>query len=275
MSDFWNSGFGNFLSTINPIAMGLRGLGGNGMSPFWSGVGGMFDPANAYQSVGNASDVTQVNPYTDPYMQSLMGQGANTWNQLNQGMGSMTGMINSLDPMAAQNYFLQNGGGADQMRGIAQKNLAQYDTNRMDLANQLSKQAIDNISGQFADAGPGALRSGAASRAISEGAITPFLQANTDIANLMGQQAGQLQGQNMSNLFNSYLQNAQMGLGAQTAQNQMLAGMYGNQLGQQGAIAGPQWWQPTYDPNPNYMSIPDLIGTGADVAGMILPYLPM
>jgi hypothetical protein len=255
-------------SVIPGLGTGIGALGGGLGGFFLGGFGG--DP---YQQLGDPSDVTNVNQYTDPFWQQLTGQGQNTWNQMQTGMGSLTGMINALDPLAAQNYFNQSGGGADQMRAIAQQNLAQYDTNRRAVADRMSQQAVDNISGHFGDAGPGALRSGAAGQAISEGAINPILQANTDIANMMAQQSGQLQSQNMNNLFNSYLQNSQMGLGAQTAQNQMLAGMYGQQLGQMGGLAGNEWWQPAYAPNPGYMSPQDIFSMGSDVSGLFIPQM--
>jgi hypothetical protein len=229
-----------------------------------------FNPDNAYMELGDPEDVTNVNPYSDPFMQQLREQGGNTWNQLNQGMGNMTGMINSLDPMAAQRAFLGQEGA---MRGIAEQNYDQFNTANRAVADRLSQQAVDNISGHFGDTGPGALRSGAAAQAISEGAINPILQSNAQIGQMIGGQAGQLQGQNMSNLFTQMRGYDQMGLNAQQGLNQLMGGMYGQQLGQRGQMARPEWWQPTYMPNPNYMSPQEMIGTGADIAGMALPFL--
>lgn len=233
-----------------------------GIRDWWSG-------ANAYNAVGSPDDVKNVNPMSGQFWNQLQGQGGNFYNQLGTGMGAMTSMINSLDPMAAQNEFLNNGAGA--MRNIAMANMDPFANQAR--ADYLSNEALSNISGFFGNSGRGALRSGAGMSALMEGALNPFTEMNQNLANMTTQQAGQLQGQNMSNLFNQFGNYSQMGLGALGQQNSMLAGLYGNVLGQQGQMAAPEWWQPTYMPNPNYMGIGDILSTGADIAGTILPFI--
>lgn len=275
--DVWSA-----FASLNPLVPApLAGLGGQAGGWALNSLTGetgantgsaqeTFNPDNAYMELGDPEDVTNVNPYSDPFMQQLQEQGGNTWNQLNRGMGQMSGMIGALDPMAAQRAFLGQEGA---MRGISEQNYDQFNTANRAVADRLSRQAVDNISAHFGDTGPGALRSGAAAQAISEGAINPILQSNAQIGQMIGGQAGQLQGQNMSNLFTQMRGYDQMGLNAQQGLNQLMGGMYGQQLGQQGQMARPEWWQPTYMPNPNYMSPQDMVGMGADVAGMVLPFL--
>lgn len=249
------------------------GIGGLGGALFGGAAGGRRgDP---YNSLGSASDVTNVNPYTDSFM-NMMGFGGqpglfqNAQNQFSQASGATSDFLNNMDPTAAQNYFLGQSGN---YRDIAGQNFAQYDTNRRAVADRMSQQAVNNISSHFGDAGPGALRSGAAGQAISEGAINPILQANTDIANMIGGQAGQLQGQGMGNIFNAFGQANQLGLQGRLAQQGMFNDQMQNLLGMGAGMSGQEWWQPTYAANPNYQSNSDMFSTGLDIAGTFLPMI--
>ena len=125
------------------------------------------------------------------------------------------------------------------------------------------------------------MRSSGAMQAISEGAINPLLQSNAQIGQMIGGQAGQLQGQGMNNLFNAYNTANQQRLAGfgqlmgdatqrDLAGQQTLAGLYGANLGARSGVAGPEWWQPTYANNPNNVSFSDIMNTGGQVAGMFI-----
>ena len=232
--------------------------------------------------VGGPEDVTNVNPYTDQFMQGLQGQGQNIWNMLMGGMGGgnqfwpgMQQAIGSINPTAAQDYFNQHAAG--QYRDIAAQNLEPFNTANQALADRLSNQAVQNISSQFAARGPGAMRSGAGMSAMSEGAINPLLQSNAAIAQMMGQHAGALQGQGLANLFGAHTAADQMRLGGwgnlmgsadqrNINQQQLLGNLFGSLLGQQGQIAQPWLHQQQYMDNPNYMGLGDLLQLGVDIA---------
>jgi hypothetical protein len=268
-------GAASFLGLPGMLGLGAAGQNSGFFDRIGEGFNNVFGKDNAYMALGDPNDVTNVNPYTDSFM-TMMGFGGqpglfqNAQNQFSQASGATSDFLNNMDPTAAQNYFLGQSGN---YRDIAGQNFAQYDTNRRAVADRLSQQAVDNISGHFGDAGPGALRSGAAGQAISEGAINPILQANTDIANMIGGQAGQLQGQGMGNIFNAFGQANQLGLSGRLAQQSMFNDQMQNLLGMGAGMSGQEWWQPTYAANPNHMSIPDLIGTGSDIAGTLLPLM--
>lgn len=270
------TGAGGFLAGRRSGGDGGYGLFGNRDAPY------------GYTQLGSPEDVSNVNPYSDAYMNQLQGQGQNVWNQLMQqseGLGSnqfwpgMQQAIGNIDPQAAQNYFANNAAG--QYRDIANQNYEQFNTANQQVADRLSNQAVGNISSQFANRGPGSLRSGGAMQAIGEGAINPLLQSNAQIGQMIGGQAGQLQGQGMNNLFSAYNtanQQRLSGLGAlmddatrrALAGQQTMAGLYGNLLGQQGAMAAPEYWQPTYGTNPLNPGLGDILSAGGQIAGGLM-----
>src|SRR6056297_1578860 len=166
-------------------------------------------------------------------------------------------------------------------RDVANQNFDQFNTANQQVADRMSNQAVQNIGSQFANRGAGGLRSSGAMQAISEGAINPLLQSNAQIGQMIGGQAGQLQGQGMSNLFNAYNTANQQRLAGfgqlmgdatqrDLAGQQTLAGLYGANLGAQSGIAGPEWWQPTYLSNPNFFGVQDVINTGAQIGSMAM-----
>lgn len=278
--NWWDSGFGSLVGA-NPIVSLMRGQG------MFGGFSNLFNGGQQpTQAVGGPEDITNVNPYSDPFWQQLQGQGGNVWNQLMAGMNGqnqfypgMQNAIGGIDPLAAQNYFMNNAAGG--YRDMAGQNFDQFNTANQQLADRLSNQAIGNISSQFANRGAGALRSGGAMQAISEGAINPLLQSNAAIGQMIGGQAGQLQGQGMNELFNAYNTANQQRLGGWSAlmgsgdqrdisQQGLLGGMYGQLLGQQGQMANPWLYQQQYMNNPNYMSIPGMINAGAQIAGAFM-----
>jgi hypothetical protein len=280
------------LPILSMLGQGMTGNTGNGMfggEGLFGGIGRLFsgDPSNAYMQVGNPmQDTYQVNPYTDQWWNQMQGQQGNVWNQLMGAMGQgnqfypgMQDTIGGIDPLAAQNYFMNNAAGG--YRDMAGQNFDQFNTANQQVADRLSNQAVQNISSQFANRGPGALRSGGAMQAISEGAINPLLQSNAQIGQMIGGQAGQLQGQGMGNLFNAYNTANQQRLGGMSAlmgsadqrdlaRQSLLGGLYGQGMGQLGQMAGPEWRDQMYLNNPNYLGLGNILSAGANIAGAFM-----
>lgn len=259
----------------NPVGYGE----GGGFTGFLSRL--LNGNQSPYTALGDPSDVTNVNPYTDSFFQQLQGQGNNLWNSLmgpgsgNQFYPQMQQALGQIDPQAANNYFINNAAG--NYRDIAEQNFAQYNTANQAVADRLSNQAVQNIASQFANRGPGGLRSSGAMQAISEGAINPLLQSNAQIGQMIGGQAGQMQGQGMNNLFNAYntanqqrLAGIGQMLGSADQRQALLGNLFGSLSGMQAGMAGPEWWQPTYANNPNYLGMGDILNAGAQVAGIAL-----
>lgn len=278
---FWNTGVGSVLGQL-PGIYGM--MSGNGIFGGLPGlINGNQGPATA---VGGPEDVTNVNPYTDAFYQQMMGNGQNIYNILMGGLGGgnpyyagMQDFMSNLDPNAAYNYFQNNMAG--NLYNTAAQNYDAFNTANQAVADRLSNQAVQNISSQFANRGPGALRSGGAMQAISEGAINPLLQSNAQIANMIGGQAGQLQGMGMQNAYNAQNAANQLGMSGwlglmgsadqrAMADQSLLGNMWGTSMGLAGGIADPWLYQQQYMNNPNYLSIPNLINTGVQVAGMFI-----
>ena len=251
-------------------AMGAGNMfGGEGGGGFGQGLRDWWSGANAYNKLGGPEDMHQINPWTQGLMDQFGQQGNTMWNQMGNTMGQMQDHIAGMDPLAAQNYF--NNHGAGQMRNIAAQNFDPFANEQR--ANYLSNRAVDNISGHFGNAGPGALRSGAAAQAISEGALNPLTEMNMNLANMQAGQAGQLQGQNMNQLFNQFSGYDQMRLGGLGQLMGQQGQTFGQLSGLQGQMGMPQWWEQSYAKNPNYMGLNDIIGAGSDIAGMIMPFM--
>jgi hypothetical protein len=127
-----------------------------------------------------------------------------------------------------------------------------------------------------------ATNSGAFNSAVTGALAQPLLQLASEgqaqKSALMGQGLSQLMGQtgqNEMNRFNAERGNYQdqlqtlaqgyqeaLGLGEQNMQGARLANnMLSQILGIKGQYAAPEWFSPTYGPNPNYMSGSDQVGS--------------
>lgn len=239
-----------------------------------------------YQTIGGPEDISNVNPYTDAFYQQMLGSGQNMQNMLMSGIGGanpyyagMQNFMNNIDPSAAYNYFQNSMAGG--LRDMAAANYADFNTANQAVADRLSNQAVQNISSQFANRGPGALRSGGAMQAISEGAINPLLQSNATIANMIGGQAGQMQAQGMQNAYNAQNAANQLGMSGwlgltgsadqrAIADQSLLGNMWGTSMGLTGGIADPWLYQQQYANNPNYWSGQDYVNAGANIGSMFI-----
>jgi hypothetical protein len=277
-SNFFNNG--SFRESFMGHPM-ISGTSGHPQGIFGHVQEALFgSPVNA---VGGPEDITNVNPYTDAFYQQLQGVGNNTYNQLQQSLGGqnqfypgMQDFMGNMNPNAAYNYFANNMAGG--LRGVAEQNFDAYNTANQAVADRMSNQAVQNIASQFANRGPGALRSGGAMQAIGEGAINPLLQSNAQIAQMIGGQAGQLQGQGMGQAYGAHNLGNQLGMqgwGAlmgsadqrAMADQSLLGNMWGTAIGQQGQIADPWLYQQQYMNNPNYLSLGNLLNAGAQISG--------
>jgi hypothetical protein len=239
----------------------FRNMGNFGSNLFFGkdlfGAGGIFDGSQDQMvPFGDASDVQNVNPYTDAYMQQMMGFGGNMNNQFMQSLG--TGQPR--DPNAAFNAWTSQNPAYMQ---AAQSFFDPYASQEQ--ANYLSNQAIENISGQLSNQGQGSLRSGAGMSAIMEGALNPLTQMNTQMAQMVGGAATGLAGQGMADTYGRYNMLDQLGLQRSSMLGNMALGGYG----MAGQLAGQEWWQPGYANNQNFMSAPGMVNAGLGFLGGI------
>ena len=288
----------SFWKTLQSTALGAGSgflVGGPYGALIGGGLGlasGLLSSDNPYQRLGSPRDVVNVNPYTREYY-NISKQNLENYNQLmkqylgkseaaegdlrrimNQ-MGSYTFEV-SYDPLAAQRAFLST---APSYQPLVDQLLQTQQG--ADYARTLSAEAARQVASQFA--GQGGLQSGAALKAMMEGATLPLAQYQSQREAARNQALLQLLGQGYAGLQRGYelaphlelqRQQAQFGvLGSQAdIANRLLGyGMAGQQLygglGQgalsaMGGVSTPQWWQPTYVANPNYRSPLDAIGLG-------------
>ena len=270
-------------SGFNPLGA-VAGLVGGGL------LGG-FSSNNPYSQVGRPSDVRNINPYTAEAMdrfRSDYGFYRNNLTKYLQGADTYGGEVDRLrrslesykfgveyDPLAAQRLFLSQ---TPELQQLARRSI---DTSSgEEQARRLAGQAIQQVASQYAGGG---LRSGAALRAMTEGAAIPLGQYQVNRENLIGNLLGNLYGQSFQGLQQGTqykagldLQAQQLGYGSlldalRAAQSQQaFQGQLANlmQSGALGSAAGighmgaPTFWQPTYVPNPDYMSNSQLLGSG-------------
>lgn len=230
-----NAGAGALQGATGGAALGPWGALAGGLL---GGIGGLFGGDGGPEQYGSPDDVTNVNPYTDAFMQQLQGQGQNWNNMLQAQLGQDP---YQMDPAAAQEYFLSQTPAYQQ---IAQSYFDPYASEQR--ANYLSNQAIQNISSQFGNQGAGALRSSGSQQAIMQGALNPLTAMNERMAQQVGGTAAQLAGQGMGQIFGRYNLGDQLGAQGQQARTAQLAQLYGNNMGMQGQFAAPEWWQPGY-----------------------------
>lgn len=226
--------FGPGLGTA--IGAGIGGLGGFLLGGFTGG-----------------EDPTDVNPYSQRAWDMLMGtdgsggtlagyesqladvfaQGTPTVtaatlasNPYMQGVQGFDASSALMDPTKANQYFLSQAPAFQQM---AQQNFNWGAAEEQ--ANRASSQAIKDIAGQFGNLGEGALRSGAAMSAISEGAINPLLQFENQRAQMVGDQAGALQNAAMGNINSAFNTAGQLGMQGQGLQLNALQSLMQTQTG--------------------------------------------
>lgn len=252
---------------------------------------------NPYKAIGSPDDVKNVNPYTQDYMDQLQGNMDNWNNQMSSYLGqagdygqdqqSLISQIMNFkpgaqyDPDAGMRNFLSQAGS---LQGVA-KNAAGglgVDSYLKDLQNQ----ATASINSQLS---PEMRGSGAYASALSEGMASPLFQVaqqeQQNRMNVLSPLLNQGMQQSYANELNRYnaaqqadqMALSQMGQGLQgygnlqqaAMQNAGLMGqMFSQGQGIMGQMAAPEWWQPNHMPNPNFISLSDLMGMGMQGASM-------
>ena len=146
---------------MDPFTMMLiSSLGGGLLNSIFGGGGG-------YDQIGSASDVQNINPFTDT-----------SWNLL-------TGNLGNYDYTQPFSYFTSQL--APELQGLATS--GPYAESQLNLAQGQANKIRSQLGQQYS--GENALFSGAFGKALGEGVSQPYLQA---IANITGQQSNLLGG---------------------------------------------------------------------------------
>jgi hypothetical protein len=167
------------------------------------------------QKVGSASDVQNVNPYTEQTYNTLQ----NWIGQFGTGMGFTTPEAN----------LASLTGAAPAIQGLVGQLTGPYVQSAEEARDLVMQEAMKGVASQYAQGG--AVNSGAALSAMARGAALPAAQTAQQIAGLQGQIGYGL---------------GQQYLGQLGSQYQTQAGLLGQGLGMQTQMGMPEWWQPTY-----------------------------
>lgn len=194
------------------------------------------------EAVGSASDVQNVNPYTQGAWasnQSLAGNLGNMiYGQPGQEGGYLRGLIESGDPTAAYNWFM---GAAPQLQGLAMDYTNPFVRGQRDLANIEAGNAVQDVAAQFG--GPAnSYYSGAAANAMLGEAGRVRQQMMNNVIGAQTQAAGSLMNNALGTAPGAFGQVRQQDIG-------ILGQMMGAQdsaMGRMTALGAPEWWQPTY-----------------------------
>ena len=192
------------------------------------------------QKVGKASDVQNVNPWT----QQMFSQEGDMQNMLRGAMfgeGGQGGMMQRLfeaDPNAFMGSFMQAAPG---MQELAMGATNPFARQQMSMADAMAPQIAESVAAQYG--GPGnAFYSGAAVDAMTRGIGDVRNQA---LSSVLGAQTGMAQ-----SLFGSAMPAmAQTQMGQRQLGGQMfgqLGGMLDSSMGRTGMASMPEWWQPSY-----------------------------
>jgi hypothetical protein len=209
--------------------------------------------SEAFLPVGDASQVQNINPSTLAFSNLLFGAdgGAGLLNQTTAGLGDT--LAGGADPTAGFNYFLNNL--APGLQNLTSATTNPFVQSLFGQADVQAGQAVQDVLSQFS--GQNALYSGAAlNRALTE--------AGNVRGNFLGQALG-AQTNLAGGLLGGGLQ-AAAGLFPQTSLAQRGQGLdfATSLLGLGGGLAAPEYYAPSYVQNPNFLSVPGLIGTGVD-----------
>lgn len=207
-----------------------------------------------YMQVGSPSDVSQVNPFADQTFNMLAGTLGSAGGQAGQ---LAQHAVSGLSPGALLNQFAAGSSG---LQNIALNATNPLVSSQMSLANQIGRNAIHDQAALAAAGGVG-LSSSSFADAASRAASLPQQQA---IANIVQAQTG-LAGQLLGGGLNLFGQAPQTALGAAN----LFGGLAGQSLGGLTALGGPEFYQPTYVENPNYLSASDLLGAGVMGLGLL------
>lgn len=204
---------------------------------------------SSYEKLGSASDVKNVNPFTNDLYNQLL-------NQSNQFGKMFQSSKETYSPEAAFNYYFNTF--TPQVMDVMNPATSQMAKSQTDLAAMLSQKGIQDTMGAFAN--NDLMYSGAAAKAVSNAAQLPYMTAANNITTQQTQLMNNLLGTGMSIVPQSFQ-------GQQELYGNMLLGT-NQQLSQ---LAQPEWWQPTYAQKKglwDYAMDVGTLGVGAVAAGM-------
>lgn len=244
-----------------------------------------------YMSVGDVSDVQNANPFTNRILAQtqsdignfnnlLMGQLGRGEGFQRQGAAALTDLMGynptvNYDPMAAQRMFLSV---QPSLQRVAQQAVPQVDV------SQYQGQLAEQVANQY----QGNPNSGAFVRTLGETLLAPQLQADMARQQAVSQIFNALAGQSLSGLQQGNVAQGQFqqasnqqrgtamaqgaqGLGDLAGQSFNNMGVFGSLLGnlqsQRAQFGGPEWWQPTYLNNPNFVGARDWMNFGSNMMG--------
>jgi len=208
----------------------------------------MGDQGGGYEQIGSASDVQNINPYTDQIMnrfQQMMPAAQAGMNDVaQQAMGA------DYNPEKALNMFMER---IPELQDVVSESVRPMRMAGEDWAKAAADQARQDVAQQYS--GQGGLYSGGFGQAVGQGMAEPYLQANQQSQQLQAQMAQNLYGQTMDQLAQQYAQGKQMemqGLGTAGEMYGQQFNLAGQGMAQMGA---PEYWQPQYVQEPEDPSV--------------------
>ena len=266
------------------MLLGANALFGGGMGPMGSlqgarrmadalgvgdqfGIGSLFGSSESpYMSVGDPSDVTNVNPYTGQVMSSLQDLTGSLRGNLFGGEGLISDISSGeitqdYDPQSAINQFLSL---TPQLQGVA------TETTTGGRAADINDQLAGNISRRVSDQFQGNPQSGAFASSVSSALAEPMFQAQMQREALRNRLLQGLYGDTLSQLGRGDLAQMQMRADLARAALGEQMGLLGQTMGMQTQMGQPEWWEPTYVRDPDYVSSRDILGIGSSILGSIL-----
>lgn len=171
---------------------------------------------NDITTIGDPSDVTNVNPYTDQ-----------TYNLLNQYASQAGTQLNNLDALG---NITALSGIMPEIQGLVGDLMGPYAQTAEYTRDLMIQDAMRNVAGQYGDAN--AINSGAALSAMTRGAALPAAQTAQQLAQMQMSLGSQLGTQFLNQRGQQY---------------QAQAGLLGGALGGLGSMGQAEWWQPTYN----------------------------
>ena len=203
----------------------------------------------AYTAVGDPSDVSNVNPYTDSAFDSLFGDSG----FLNQFEGQM-GQFD--DPLGGINSFL-NGAAPQQILDLIMGATSQYGQAQAAVGTANADEAGLGTAQMFV--GQNSFNSGAAMTAVQLARQRALNESSAQTLGMQTQLAGGLLNTGLGAASNAY-----------GATGDRYAGLLGGALGQLGQFGAPEYYQPTYVENPDYISRNDRVNFWGGLFGDVI-----
>lgn len=233
---------------------------------------------NAYMTVGSASDVTNVNPYTS----SLWNQSSSDYNEALAMLSSLGNQMSSLYKQA-QNMDISSTGGFSNFMGqvpalqqLAESATTPYSTAAGTYADLAAANAAKAVEGEYASSGN--LYTGGFAKAAAEAMAEPYYEAAANTESLQANLLNSLYSTGLTTAQSGYSDALSAQLSALGLQSDLLGTQYSATSNQAstlasllGSLGQSEYWQPTYVENPSSFANwgPELLGglLGAAIGG--------